>query len=210
MIDDPTAGPYHPIAGRDWPSEDAGGLNPGEGKGRQSERSRGPNKAARRACAESPLLLVVVPMKLAGKARPKIYKNGGRGYPAAHVAFEAACVALARAQWGRRPQITEPVDLYVVAWFRRPQRLAKARKWWGDGPRICTSKPDYDNALGLPMDALVKAGVLRDDTLVANHDRAPLQRWYVPVGANGAQGRERVVIALCPHTPVEPYLWSLE
>lgn len=185
---------------------------------RRRRRSTGPLHAAERtivARAPTPEALVqfTVPLALAGKARPKVYGTKGRksgiDYPDSHKRFLAVCETLARAHWRGKPTLHEPVDIFVVGWFRRPKRLCK-KSMWGDGPRLYQLKPDYDQSMGLAMDALKNVGVLKDDTLVCNHDRAPVQRWYLPLDEHGNQvGSARTVIRLQRHTPVDPYPWSL-
>lgn len=66
-------------------------------------------------------------------------------------------------------------------------------------PGRCVGKPDADNAAGIPMDALVKAGVLRDDTQVVE---LRVRRRYVPLLPDGRMGAaEGVVLTLTPWSP---------
>ena len=73
-----------------------------------------------------------------------------------------------------RPALDEPVRVNVTLVAARPQRLRRRRDPDGRIPRA-VGKPDADNAAKLVMDALVKAMVLRDDTLVCV---LHVERWY--------------------------------
>ncbi|MEN0066162.1 MAG: RusA family crossover junction endodeoxyribonuclease [Myxococcota bacterium] len=125
------------------------------------------------------LLHLEVPLPPAGKARPQIFRNGGKRYPKSHVNFTKVVRAFARAAWHAKPPL-EVATLHVVGWFRRPRRLLR-RKDRGQS-EVYLGKPDADNAAGIPMDALVKEGVLLDDTKVA---RLVVTRFYVPLLESG-------------------------
>jgi Holliday junction resolvase RusA-like endonuclease len=69
-----------------------------------------------------------------------------------------------REAWKGRAALDEPVVLEVHAVAARPKRLM--RKSDPDGRVVRTTKPDGDNVLKSAADALVQAGVLRDDVVV--------------------------------------------
>jgi len=103
--------------------------------------------------------------------------------PAGHVAAEESLREVAQVGWfhatkraNRWPAqaLDEPVRVDVTLVAARPQRLCRKRDPDGRIPRA-VGKPDADNAAKLVMDALVKALVLRDDTLVCV---LHVERWY--------------------------------
>jgi Holliday junction resolvase RusA-like endonuclease len=70
-----------------------------------------------------------------------------------------------RQSWRRAP-CEEIVDVEIVAVFPRPKRLLRkkdpeCRIWHG-------SKPDIDNVAKCVLDAMVMAGVIRDDSQVVS------------------------------------------
>lgn len=111
------------------------------------------------------LLEVVVPGKPVGAARPRVTKHGT--YIPKHVkAWERAAVARMRRAWGRGEIHTDiGVEVEVVQVQHRPQRLRRRRDPEGRFPAE-RGKPDLDNVAKLAIDALVRAGVLVDDTRV--------------------------------------------
>lgn len=74
-----------------------------------------------------------------------------------------AAETLARA-WGDRAPLDVPVRLHILAVAHRPKSLM--RKKDPEGRMYRTTTPDASNAGKAAEDALVKAGVLRDDVLV--------------------------------------------
>lgn len=115
------------------------------------------------------LLALIIPGAPVGKGRPRVALRGGHPHaytPQPTAAWEAKAVWLARNQWGRQPPAEVPVFLDVVAVCARPQRLLRRRD--PDGRIWRTSKPDGDNVLKIVADALVAAGVLRDDVFVVD------------------------------------------
>lgn len=102
-----------------------------------------------------------------GKGRPRLTTRGGfaRAYtPAPTAAWEAKAAWHARNAWANREPIEEPIVLEVLAVAARPKRLL--RKCDPDGRMWRTTKPDGDNVLKAVADALVNAGVVRDDVYV--------------------------------------------
>jgi len=69
--------------------------------------------------------------------------------------------------WRRRPPHQGPVAISVEVIIARPQRLKNAQP--GRLIPDKRTKPDNDNAEGLVWDALVKAGVLGDDSWVVDN-----------------------------------------
>ena len=131
-----------------------------------------------------PVLRFTVGGRPVGASRPRV--AGRRAYmPAGHVSAEGGLMVAARVAWCHRwvadrvsiapvPTLDEPVRVDVVLVAARPQRLCRKRDPDGRIPRAI-GKPDADNAAKLVMDALVKAMVLRDDTLVCV---LHVERWY--------------------------------
>lgn len=115
------------------------------------------------------LLDVVIPGKPVGAARPRVVrlKNGHSHtfMPDNTVAWEERARQIARCSWSAEP-LDEPLELVVLAVMHRPDRLRRKKDPRGRIPACC--KPDGDNVLKLAQDALVKAGVLLDDTRVVD------------------------------------------
>lgn len=132
------------------------------------------------------VLEVTVPGPPVGAARPRVVRlpNGAsRAYmPDASVKQEMRLVHVASEAWGDRAPLDELVRVDVRAVVERPAKLVPRRHGGTlSGPgeeRIiacgytaldrlpCPTKPDADNVAKLAMDALVKAGVMVDDTRV--------------------------------------------
>lgn len=101
-----------------------------------------------------------------GKGRPRVALVGGhaRAYtPAKTASWEQTAAQVAALQWRGAPH-EGPVHLWVQAVASRPQRLLRKRD--PEGRLLRPGKPDLDNVVKAVADALVKAGVLRDDVLV--------------------------------------------
>lgn len=77
--------------------------------------------------------------------------------------WERAAALLIRNAWRSAP-LDEAVYVEVDAVFSRPKRLL--RKKDPEGRMWHLGKPDIDNILKSTLDALVMAGVIRDDTQV--------------------------------------------
>lgn len=104
-----------------------------------------------------------------GKGRPRVVLRAGHPHaytPAPTAAWEAKAAWLARNAWSARPPHDGAVSLDVLAVASRPKRLL--RRCDPDDRMWRTSKPDGDNVLKAVADALVNAGVLRDDVLVVD------------------------------------------
>lgn len=78
--------------------------------------------------------------------------------------WEALAADQMAAKWGSIGPYDGPVELTVSAHFSRPKGLLKRE---GMGLLWHTKKPDLDNVVKSASDALVKAGVIRDDAVVA-------------------------------------------
>lgn len=143
----------------------------------------------------SAALAIVVPGTPVGAARPRVVRNQGRVrafMPDDHTAWESRATLLARAGWRGLSPLDEPVRVELVAWHSRPQRLRR-RADPREAMAACC-KPDLDNVLKLAMDALVKAGVLVDDTRVVT---LTASRFYLPIGADGEDTEpERVAVSV--------------
>jgi Holliday junction resolvase RusA-like endonuclease len=142
-----------------------------------------------------------------GRARTVTRGKGGALLPFARTFtpkktenWEASAVSLLVNAWAGRAPIDEPVGLVVRAVGPRtktltpkPRALAKepalGRRLW----RV--TKPDGDNVAKIVGDALVKAGVVRDDTRIA--------RWVLDcLVADVAEGpRVEIQIVTLPAWP---------
>lgn len=119
------------------------------------------------AIASSALLDVTVPGTPKGAARPRAFAMGGHArmhMPDHHVNAEHFAMSCFRAAWCGADPLDEAVTLELDIIVQRP--VSKATRKYPTGRIPCLSKPDADNVAKLQMDALVKAGVLRDDTRV--------------------------------------------
>ncbi len=96
-------------------------------------------------------------------------------------AWRATCIDAARRLWGRRAAVEGPATMRVRALFPRPPRLL-ARHRRGRNPLPFVGKPDVQDAMGLPLDALVRAGVLSSRDHVAY---AEIEREFVPLDHEG-------------------------
>lgn len=113
----------------------------------------------------------MIPGEPVGAGRPRATFAPALGRPRLYEPAKSrdwkACAALQiKADWGRRAPLDEPVRLFAQFIGGRPKTLL--RKKDRDGRLWRPKKPDIDNALKSLMDALVDAGVLRDDTRVVS------------------------------------------
>jgi len=131
-------------------------------------------------------LYIVVPGKPTGAARPRVVRRRDGGVmthmPDNSVRWEERCRQLAAAAWADELPLDEPIRVVIRSVHGRPRKLIPKRlggtltgpgevrmqaELGGVFDRVpCQSKPDIDNIAKLCMDALVKAGVMRDDTRV--------------------------------------------
>lgn len=139
------------------------------------------------------VLQIVVLGDPVGKGRPRMAVINGhaRAYtPAPTASWEGRAASIARAAWlgGRvtRAPHEGPVAVTIRAVASRPGRLLRRKD--PDGRLWRTAKPDLDNCCKAVLDALVRAGVLRDDVLVvelvaqslyAARDEGPCVEVYV-------------------------------
>ena len=108
----------------------------------------------------------LIPGPPIGKGRPRATTMGGhvRLYTPKRTAdWERSSALIMRNAWMSAPR-DELCRVSIVAVFPRPKRLLRKkdsehRLWHG-------SKPDIDNVCKCALDALVMAGVIRDDTQV--------------------------------------------
>ena len=122
------------------------------------------------------ITLMITPVP---KGRPRARRNGIMYTPKKTADWERSCAFVVRSQWNGAP-LDGAVESEFVAVFPRPKRLL--RKKDTDGLIWKRSKPDADNICKCALDALVMAGVLRDDSLAvkvsimdfyAERDRGP-------------------------------------
>lgn len=110
------------------------------------------------------MLTLSIPGDPVGKGRPRVTVRNGhaRAYtPAKTASWESGAAWLMRNEWGIHAPYEGPVRVTVEAVASRPKRLL--RKADPEGRMWRCAKPDVDNVLKAVLDALVNAGVLRDD-----------------------------------------------
>ena len=110
---------------------------------------------------------VVIPGDPVGKGRPRatVIAGHARLYtPSTTAEWEKAAALLMRQEWAWRSPLECAVRVEVLAIAARPKRLL--RKKDPDGRLWRCAKPDADNVAKAALDALVQAGVLRDDVQV--------------------------------------------
>lgn len=130
------------------------------------------------APAEWPLILqCVADVELEGDARPRAGKHGIHMDP---VYLRCMARLLTTFSWARRGAATHRgwayVRIEVVCARPQTRPLSVPNELWSTGERVYRiGKPDGDNAEKIVWDALVKAGVLHDDSHVVEWGGG---RWY--------------------------------
>ena len=81
--------------------------------------------------------------------------------------WEKSAAMLIGGSWRQAPE-DGPVEVSILAAASRPKRLLRKKDY--DGLIWKTSKPDSDNIAKCALDALVMAGVIRDDSQVVKHE----------------------------------------
>ncbi len=144
-------------------------------------------------------LEVEVAGKVKGAQRPRAFVRGKHAsvhMSGDHVEAERRITVVAREEWGSAAPLDEAVGLTVVTWHAPPKAVQLKRN--ANRPAVpYTGKPDADNVAKLVMDALTRAGVWRDDTLVA---RLTVIRWWLPLGEDSRPvglERVRVLVTSC-------------
>lgn len=122
------------------------------------------------------MMHATIPGAPVGKGRPRLTTRGGfaRAYtPKPTLTWEAGAAMVLRSAWGKAPH-DGPVRVTVDAVASRPKAMLP-REMGGSAPKSrpppvgrCwrTTKPDVDNVAKATLDALVQAGVIRDDVQV--------------------------------------------
>ena len=127
------------------------------------------------------ILSVSIPGQPVGKGRPRASIRGF-GTPKAHIAmhtpqktatWEASAAWALRGEWRGQPPIDRPVAVTVWAVGVRPKSEIPSARKLATAPELAgrlwrPTKPDVDNVIKAALDALVNAGVLRDDVLVVD------------------------------------------
>tara|TARA_R110002012_G_scaffold74633_1_gene189032 strand:+ start:1583 stop:2119 length:537 start_codon:yes stop_codon:yes gene_type:complete len=144
------------------------------------------------------IYMVEVPGDPIGKGRPRGASIGGkvRLYtPKKTADWERSAAMVMTSMWRKAP-LDEAVEIEIAAFAHRPKRLL--RKKDPDHVIWKSSKPDADNICKCALDALVMAGVLRDDSLAVSvkvldfyteRDRGPrLCLRMRPVGIEPVEG----------------------
>jgi len=108
-----------------------------------------------------------IPGPPVAKGRPRASVRGGKYVkmytPHKTAVWEAQASVLLRDAWDL-PMLEKPCRLAVEAVFPRPQRLIWKRKPMPREPH--TSKPDTDNLVKAVCDAVEKASIVRNDSLI--------------------------------------------
>lgn len=110
------------------------------------------------------MITIVIPGQPIGKGRPR-FGNGRTYTPAKTETWTAKAVHNIKQQTKERG-IDGPVLIDWVAVFARPKRMLT--KKWHNRRELHTVKPDRDNLDKAVLDALTKAGVLKDDCQVTD------------------------------------------
>jgi Holliday junction resolvase RusA-like endonuclease len=103
-----------------------------------------------------------------GKQRPQFARVGKfiRTFtPDQTVNWEDAAAWIMAAQWEGAP-LNTPLKLTIRAVKNRTQALMA--KKYADGRIWRPKKPDGDNVLKIAADAMIKAGVIRDDAIIVD------------------------------------------
>ena len=119
--------------------------------------------------------MVEIPGDPIGKGRPRGTSIGGkvRLYtPKKTADWERSAAMVMTGVWRKAP-LDEPVEIEIAAFSHRPKRLLRRKD--PDHVIYKTSKPDADNICKCALDALVMAGVLRDDSLAV---KVTIQDFY--------------------------------
>jgi Holliday junction resolvase RusA-like endonuclease len=94
------------------------------------------------------------------QARPRIVRDAGCYYPAKSANYRKWAVLQLRNQLAGRPALLGPVKMGMLVYRVRPK--SNKSEW----PIV---KPDLSNYLKMVEDALVDAGVLRDDSQICRY-----------------------------------------
>lgn len=141
----------------------------------------------------------VIPSPPVAKGRPRFGANRHTGHAVAYTDkrtenYEALVCLCATAV--RPPQpLTGPLEVKIVAYFDRPDRLTSRSKRTGallhaeEGAMPHTSRPDLDNIVKAVLDGMGRAGIWEDDAQVC---ALTAKKLYVP--ANGVQAGVHVFV----------------
>jgi len=97
---------------------------------------------------DSPIALLELAGPIVPKARPRVTKSGTAYSPRGYQQWKQSAIFHLRQQWGDRPALGGPVEVAIT--------LAGQHRRAGDS----------DNVAGSLLDAIVQAGILRNDNLV--------------------------------------------
>lgn len=110
------------------------------------------------------MIEITIPGQPIGKGRPR-FGNGRTYTPAKTESWTAQAVWHIQQQTKERG-ITGPIVVNWFAVFDRPKRMFT--KKWANRREVHTVKPDRDNVDKAILDALTKAGVIKDDCQVCD------------------------------------------
>lgn len=146
-----------------------------------------------------PILDVTILGEPVGQGRPRAVRMGNLGVRLHAAPKSADWQAIAAQQFAaawQRPSHADAVRMVVGAVGPRPKNIVKRM---GSGRYWCERKPDLDNVVKAVGDALVTAGVLVDDTLVAQIAASKV------VAADGEGPHVRVRLFVLPPIDVVPW-----
>jgi Holliday junction resolvase RusA-like endonuclease len=112
------------------------------------------------------MFICKIPGQPVPRGRPRMVLINGRprAYtPKPSAVWEAIASTLMRSLYRGAP-ITDPVSVTITSVYKRPKRLM--RKSDPDTRLWKPTRGDVDNECKAALDALVKAGILKDDALV--------------------------------------------
>ena len=127
------------------------------------------------------ILTCTIPGQPVGKGRPRASIRGF-GTPKAHIhmrtpektaTWEATAAWHLRGKWAGKAPLDQPVAVTVWAVGQRPKAEIPGPRTLAKHPELANrlwrpTKPDIDNVVKAALDALVNAGVIRDDVLVVD------------------------------------------
>lgn len=129
--------------------------------------------------------VLTIPGPPHGKGRPRVTRRGHVFTPKKTREWQDNAVKALQAQWSD-DTLSKPLRVDVLGIKQRPKRLQRRK----DPPGLIwrTAKPDRDNVDKAALDALVKAGIIKDDIYVVCGQATS---WYAE-----KEGSPRTVIIL--------------
>jgi len=105
-----------------------------------------------------------------GKDRPRFGRHGGAYTPTKTKNYEKEVRKQYNKIYSHRTPMTEPLEMTVIAWFKRPKSHYGTGKnvftLKSTAPAACTKTPDLDNIIKIVMDALNEVAYIDDSQIV--------------------------------------------